>query len=61
VILPRRLYSRASSLAGDVGLRELIGQLPAYSRALVDMPSAARDVDTPRDLQRARRRLRPYS
>jgi molybdenum cofactor cytidylyltransferase len=61
VILPRRLYSRALGLAGDVGLRELIGQLPADSRVLVDLPSAARDVDTPRDLRCARRRLRPYS
>ena len=59
VILPRWLYPRASGLAGDVGLRELIGQLPADSRTLVDMPSAASDVDTPQDLQDARRRFGP--
>jgi molybdenum cofactor cytidylyltransferase len=61
VILPRWLYPRASSLAGDVGLRELIRQLPAGSRTLVEMPSAAWDVDTPQDLQDARRRFRPYA
>ena len=59
VILPRWLYPRASRLAGDVGLRELIGQLPADSRTLVEMPSAAWDVDTPQDLKDARRRFRP--
>jgi molybdenum cofactor cytidylyltransferase len=59
VVLPRWLYSRASSLTGDVGLRRLIGQLPAESRVLVELPSAAWDVDTPQDLQNARRRFRP--
>jgi len=59
VILPRWLYPRASRLAGDVGLRELIGQLPSDSRTLVEMPSAAWDVDTPQDLNDARRRFRP--
>jgi molybdenum cofactor cytidylyltransferase len=61
VILPRWLYPRASSLAGDVGLRELIGQLSAESRVLVELPSAAWDVDTPQDLRRARRRFRRHS
>jgi len=61
VILPRWLYSRASSLAGDVGLRRLIGQLPTESRVLVELPSAAWDVDTPQDLRDARRRFRPDS
>jgi molybdenum cofactor cytidylyltransferase len=59
VILPRWLYPRASRLAGDVGLRELIGQLPSDSRTLVEMASAAWDVDTPQDLNDARRRFRP--
>jgi molybdenum cofactor cytidylyltransferase len=59
VILPRWLYARASSLAGDVGLRELVAQLPADSRVLVDLPSAVWDVDTPQDLRHARRRFRP--
>ena len=58
VILPRWLYSRASSLVGDVGLREIIGQLPADSRVLVELPSADSDVDTPQDLHRARGRFR---
>jgi molybdenum cofactor cytidylyltransferase len=57
VILPRWLYARASSLAGDVGLRELIGQLPADSRVLVELPSAIWDVDTPQDLRDSRRRF----
>jgi molybdenum cofactor cytidylyltransferase len=61
VILPRWLYPRASGLAGDVGLRELIGQLSAESRVLVELPSAAWDVDTPQDLRRARRRFRRHS
>jgi molybdenum cofactor cytidylyltransferase len=61
VILPRWLYPRASSLAGDVGLREIIGQLPADSRVLVDLPSAAWDIDTPQDLREARRRFRRSS
>jgi molybdenum cofactor cytidylyltransferase len=58
VILPRWLYVRASTLTGDVGLRQLIGELPADGRVLVDLPSAIWDVDTPQDLQRARRRFR---
>jgi molybdenum cofactor cytidylyltransferase len=58
-ILPRWLYSRGLSLAGDVGLRELIGQLPADSRVLVELPSAFWDVDTPQDLKDARFRFRP--
>ena len=59
VILPRWLYARASTLAGDVGLRELIGQLPTDCRVFVTLPSASWDVDTPQDLRLARRRFRP--
>jgi molybdenum cofactor cytidylyltransferase len=58
LILPRRLYGRALSIDGDVGLRQLIGQLPADQRVLVELPSAAADVDTPDDLQAVRRRYR---
>ena len=58
LILPRWLYRRALALTGDVGLREIVGQLPADSRVLVEMPSAAEDVDTPQDLGNARRRFR---
>jgi molybdenum cofactor cytidylyltransferase len=59
LIVPRWLYARASSLTGDIGLRELVAQLPADSRVLVELPSAARDVDTSQDLKDARRRFRP--
>lgn len=58
LILPRWLYSRASTLTGDVGLRELFGELPEGSRVLVSVPSAGWDVDTPKNLQDARRRFR---
>jgi molybdenum cofactor cytidylyltransferase len=56
LILPRRLYSRALAVSGDIGLRDLINGLPAGERVLVDLPSAALDVDTPQDLRAARRR-----
>jgi len=36
----------------------LIGQLPADQRVLVELPSAAADVDTPDDLRNVRRRYR---
>jgi molybdenum cofactor cytidylyltransferase len=58
LVLPRRLYPRALRITGDVGLRELIAQLPADCRVLVDMPSAASDIDTPQDLKAARRSFR---
>jgi molybdenum cofactor cytidylyltransferase len=58
LVLPRRLYPRALRITGDVGLRELLAQLPAASRVLVDMPSAASDIDTPQDLKAARRSFR---
>jgi molybdenum cofactor cytidylyltransferase len=60
-ILPRWLYSRASTLTGDVGLRTLIGELNPDSRTLIELPSAVWDVDTPQDLRDARRRFRPPS
>jgi molybdenum cofactor cytidylyltransferase len=58
LILPRWLYPRALTLTGDVGLRELVGELPEGSRVLVSVPSAGWDVDTPKNLQDARRRFR---
>jgi molybdenum cofactor cytidylyltransferase len=58
LILPRRLYPRALGLVGDVGLRELIAQLPADSRVLVDLPSASLDIDTAQDLKAVRRSFR---
>ncbi len=59
LILPRWLYSRASRLTGDVGLREFVRELPEGSRVLVNVPSAARDVDTLKNLQDVRRHFRP--
>ena len=58
LILPRRLYGKALAIEGDTGLRHLIGELPADQRVLVELPSAAADVDTPEDLRNARRRYR---
>jgi molybdenum cofactor cytidylyltransferase len=57
VILPRALYPRVREIAGDIGLRNLLAALPANRRTLIDMPSAERDVDTPRQLGDARRRV----
>ncbi len=59
LILPRRFYARALGLAGDVGLKALARQLPPGDIALVSLASAAFDVDTARDLERARRHTRP--
>ncbi len=58
LILPRWLYARAGDLRGDQGLREMVRRLPKDSVSLVVLPSAELDVDTPRDLERARRRMR---
>ncbi len=58
LILPRRHYPSALCIVGDVGLKDFVRQLPKSELILVDLPSAAADVDTPRDLQRARRRAR---
>jgi molybdenum cofactor cytidylyltransferase len=56
VILPHWLFPRVQQLTGDIGLRELVGGLPAEQRVLADLPSAEPDVDTPEDLRSARRR-----
>src|SRR5271167_1054312 len=58
LILPRWLYARALELKGDSGLRELANALPRGAVRLVDLPSAALDIDTPQDLKAARRRFR---
>jgi molybdenum cofactor cytidylyltransferase len=58
LILPRRLYPRARGVVGDIGLRELLAQLPADSRVLVDLPSASLDIDTAQDLKAVRRSFR---
>jgi molybdenum cofactor cytidylyltransferase len=58
LILPRWLYARALGICGDRGLKELVGHLPPETLALLTLPTAASDVDTPRDLAHARRRRR---
>jgi molybdenum cofactor cytidylyltransferase len=55
LILPRWLYARALKVTGDIGLRELINALPQRQSVLIDLPSAALDIDTPQDLRVARR------
>jgi CTP:molybdopterin cytidylyltransferase MocA len=57
LILPKWLFAAAQNINGDTGLRAFVDALPAGEAALVDMPSAAADVDTPAELARARRRL----
>jgi molybdenum cofactor cytidylyltransferase len=59
LILPRALYGRSQEVAGDQGLRQWVGLLPPDRVRLVNLASAQMDVDTPQDLERARRRLRP--
>jgi len=61
LILPRWLYPRALAVTGDIGLRGVIGGLPAQQRVLLDLPSGSLDIDTPQDLHAARRRLRRVS
>ncbi len=56
LILPRRLYGLAAAIAGDAGLKELIGGLTGERVLLLRLPSAAVDVDTPADLAAVRRR-----
>ncbi|MGC1387559.1 MAG: nucleotidyltransferase family protein [Steroidobacteraceae bacterium] len=55
LIVPRWLYARTQLIRGDRGLKELIGSLPPEQVSLVNLAGAARDIDTPQDLQRARR------
>jgi molybdenum cofactor cytidylyltransferase len=59
LILPRWLKAQGLSIAGDIGLRELLGRLSVAQRRLVDLPSADFDIDTPKDLAAARRRPPP--
>jgi molybdenum cofactor cytidylyltransferase len=60
LILPRFLYPLAQRLSGDVGLRALVAELPRELYTLVELPSAARDIDTPGDLEKARRKSPRY-
>jgi molybdenum cofactor cytidylyltransferase len=59
LILPRWLQERALTISGDRGLKELVNHLPPAHVALMDLPTAEWDVDTPQDLRRARRRVHP--
>lgn len=59
LILPRRLRRSALGVTGDMGLKTLVRDLPQRDVVLVSLNSAAYDVDTPRDLERARRHARP--
>lgn len=54
LILPKRLFPNALRIAGDVGLRELLNELPAAQKELLELPSARFDVDTVLDLAAAR-------
>jgi CTP:molybdopterin cytidylyltransferase MocA len=58
LILPRRLYTQGLAIGGDHGLRDLVRGL-SVNVLLIDMCSAEADVDTARDLERVRRRVRP--
>ena len=58
LILPKWIYPRAREIAGDVGLRAVLKDLPPGVVHLVELPSAARDVDTPQELAAAHRRFR---
>jgi molybdenum cofactor cytidylyltransferase len=57
VLLPKRYFAAASRIEGDVGLRDFLAGLPATALRLVELRSAVDDVDTPADLDRARRRF----
>ena len=61
LILPHRFFALLGHLEGDRGLRDFVRELPRDGLMLVTMDSAAADVDTPADLERARRRVRPGS
>jgi molybdenum cofactor cytidylyltransferase len=55
LILPKRFFGGARAITGDGGLRDFVALLPAATAVLIAVPSAIRDVDTPRDLALARR------
>jgi molybdenum cofactor cytidylyltransferase len=57
LILPHRYYAAAQAIVGDQGLKALINRLPKGERILMPIISGERDIDTPQDLERARRRF----
>jgi CTP:molybdopterin cytidylyltransferase MocA len=58
LILPHWLFGHVRRLDGDQGLRSIVRRLDESAITRLAMASAATDVDTPWDLQRARRRTR---
>jgi molybdenum cofactor cytidylyltransferase len=58
LILPRHLVPAGLRITGDAGLKDLVRRLAPEGVTLMEAPSAASDVDTPRELDRARRRAR---
>lgn len=60
LVLPHWLYRCAFGLRGDQGLRDVVRRLPTNAVRLVALPSAEADIDTPADLERARRRFHPW-
>jgi molybdenum cofactor cytidylyltransferase len=57
LILPKWLYPLSAKISGDRGFRDVLRDLDR-AVSLVAMPSAAIDIDTARDLRRARRSFR---
>jgi CTP:molybdopterin cytidylyltransferase MocA len=55
VLLPRSCFAAARRLTGDAGARSLL-RSGRYSVQAISLPQAARDLDEPGDLDRARRR-----
>lgn len=55
MILPARYFPAAEQLSGDAGFRGLLRDFRPPP-ALLDLPAAALDLDTPADLQAARTR-----
>jgi molybdenum cofactor cytidylyltransferase len=49
-VIPRRFFRELSTLTGDTGARQLLRRL-GDDVALVDMPAAAFDIDTPDDVE----------
>jgi molybdenum cofactor cytidylyltransferase len=58
LILPRYLVPAGLRITGDAGLKDLVRRLAPDGVTLMEAPSAASDVDTPCDLDRARRHAR---
>jgi CTP:molybdopterin cytidylyltransferase MocA len=61
LILPHWLFEQAHGVTGDQGLRNVVRRLAKSQLALLALPGAAVDIDTPGDLQRARRSFRGYT